>query len=188
MIKDFKAWSDTIFTDKPIVVLVNHKTAGSSEIVAAALQDYGRGMVVGSRTYGMGTIQTISYLNDLSGLTGKDNILGAVKLVVDEYYRANGTSFQKTGVTPDILLSDGKEENASGNKFNEEREENKPYALDSVMIERSEIGAVDLSPVVKQVKLQYLQNHKIQKGKNHKERALNKAIQVVIDWLDSKEV
>jgi carboxyl-terminal processing protease len=78
---------------KPLVVLVNEKSAGSSEIVAAAIQDYGIGLVMGQPTYGLGTIQNVD-----------QTPIGMLKFTQAEYFRASGHSFQWLGVTPDITL------------------------------------------------------------------------------------
>ncbi|MCL7929799.1 carboxy terminal-processing peptidase [Halomonas llamarensis] len=77
--------------DGPLTVLVNRLSASASEIFAGAIQDYGRGLVVGSPTFGKGTVQT---LNDLSH--------GEIKLTRAKFYRISGDSTQNRGVVPDI--------------------------------------------------------------------------------------
>ncbi|QEM82229.1 carboxy terminal-processing peptidase [Halomonas binhaiensis] len=77
--------------DGPLVVLVNRLSASASEIFAGAIQDYGRGLIVGSNTFGKGTVQT---LNDLS--------YGQIKLTRAKFYRISGESTQNRGVKPDI--------------------------------------------------------------------------------------
>ncbi|MGO2263903.1 carboxy terminal-processing peptidase [Halomonas sp.] len=77
--------------DGPLTVLVNRLSASASEIFAGAIQDYGRGLVVGSSTFGKGTVQT---LNDLSH--------GQIKLTRAKFYRITGKSTQNRGVEPDI--------------------------------------------------------------------------------------
>jgi len=79
--------------DKPLLILVNRYSASASEIVAAAIQDYQRGIVVGQRTFGKGTVQS---LEDISK--------GQIKVTESKYYRVDGTSTQNKGVTPDIVL------------------------------------------------------------------------------------
>ena len=85
----------------PLAVLVNRFTASASEIFAAAIQDYHRGIVVGTTTYGKGTVQSLFDLNRI--LPGNEDA-GQLKLTVDKFYRVNGASTQRKGVTPDIAL------------------------------------------------------------------------------------
>ncbi len=91
----------------PLVVLVNKFSASASEIVAAALQDYGRAVIVGgTHTHGKGTVQTIIDLNEnipLLHLRKYDDI-GALKVTIQKFYRVNGSSTQYKGVEPDIVL------------------------------------------------------------------------------------
>ncbi len=77
----------------PIVVLINGGSASASEIVAAALQDHRRAVIVGVRSFGKGSVQTILPLDQ-----------GAIKLTTSIYYTPNGRSLQQVGVDPDILL------------------------------------------------------------------------------------
>ncbi len=82
------------FESIPLVVLVNHRSASASEIVAGALQDHGRAIVFGTRTYGKGSIQTILPLGDGA----------ALKLTTAHYYTPSGRSIDKQGVTPDQIV------------------------------------------------------------------------------------
>ncbi|MBW2658249.1 MAG: carboxy terminal-processing peptidase [Deltaproteobacteria bacterium] len=98
---------ETIFYDGPLVVLVNKFSASASEIVAAALQDYGRAVVVGGdHTHGKGTVQTIIDLNEQIPLLQfkKYDDLGALKITIQKFYRVTGGSTQYKGVEPDIIL------------------------------------------------------------------------------------
>jgi carboxyl-terminal processing protease len=83
----------------PVVVLINHGTASAAEIVAAALQDDNRAIVVGTRSFGKGSVQTIIPLLD-----GKT----AVKLTTARYYTPKGTAIQAVGVTPDVVVDQAK--------------------------------------------------------------------------------
>jgi len=91
----------------PLVVLVNLFSASASEILAAALQDYGRAVIIGGKhTHGKGTVQTIIDMNDnipLLNLQRYDD-LGALKVTIQKFYRINGGSTQYRGVEPDIVL------------------------------------------------------------------------------------
>ena len=107
-------WKDndnTVLYDGPLTVMVNEFSASASEIFAAAIQDYKRGIVIGSTsTYGKGTVQRTIPLNperenELFGNENKDD-LGSIKLTLQKFYRVNGGSTQLKGVTPDIVLPD----------------------------------------------------------------------------------
>ena len=86
----------------PLVVLVDRHSASASEIFAAAIQDYGRGVVVGNRTFGKGTVQTLIDLGRF-GLGSRENA-GRLKLTIAKFYRVTGESTQRLGVSPDISL------------------------------------------------------------------------------------
>ncbi|NTU54171.1 MAG: carboxy terminal-processing peptidase [Chlorobiaceae bacterium] len=88
----------------PLVVLVNRYSASASEIFAAAIQDYGRGLVVGDRTFGKGTVQSIVSLQRPFSLLSNQVDLGQLKLTVAKFYRISGGSTQHIGVLPDIVL------------------------------------------------------------------------------------
>jgi len=90
----------------PLAVMVNELSASASEIFAAAIQDYKRGVIIGSSsTYGKGTVQRNIGLDPTSGLMAS-NDLGTVKLTLQKFYRINGGSTQLKGVLPDIVLPD----------------------------------------------------------------------------------
>ena len=78
---------------KPMAVLVNRYSASASEIVAGAIQDYQRGIVLGQRTFGKGTVQSLESISK-----------GQVKITESKYYRIDGSSTQNKGVLPDIEL------------------------------------------------------------------------------------
>lgn len=91
--------------DGPLVVLVNELSASASEILAAALQDYKRAIVIGSKqTYGKGTVQNIVDLNRF--VRGGDGNVGALKLTTQKFYRINGGSTQLEGVKSDVVVVD----------------------------------------------------------------------------------
>ena len=84
----------------PLAVLVNRFSASASEIFSAAIQDYGRGIILGEQTFGKGTVQNLIDLNRMWGKTG--NKLGQVKITIAKFYRISGGSTQHLGVVPDI--------------------------------------------------------------------------------------
>ncbi|RYF95979.1 MAG: tail-specific protease, partial [Chitinophagaceae bacterium] len=94
----------SILYDGPLVVLVNEYSASASEIFAAAIQDYKRGVIVGSaNTYGKGTVQR-AYSVPGKDPKAKDLDLGTLHLTIQKYYRVNGGATQIKGVSPDIVL------------------------------------------------------------------------------------
>ena len=109
--------------DGPMAVLISHQSASASEIFAGVIKDYKRGLIVGdSSTFGKGTVQSIVLLNEQIGRRGaRLPNLGALKLTIQQFYRANGESTQIKGVPPDVHipslldqldLSEGKMEHA----------------------------------------------------------------------------
>ncbi len=110
----------SVYWDGPLVVLVNKFSASASEIVAAALQDYGRAVIMGStHTHGKGTVQTILDMNENIPLLHmrKYDDLGAFKVMIQKFYRINGGSTQYKGVEPDIVLPDLYEHVKSGERY-----------------------------------------------------------------------
>lgn len=92
--------------DGPLVVMVNGYSASASEIFAAAIQDYKRGIVIGSKhTYGKGTVQNVIDLNDMVRGNSLGD-LGSLKTTIQKFYRINGGSTQREGVLSDIVLPD----------------------------------------------------------------------------------
>ena len=90
--------------DGPVIVLVDRFSASASEILAGALQDYHRAVIVGyGPTHGKGTVQTLA---DLDRATGGKIELGVLKITIQQFFRVSGSSTQREGVKPDILLPD----------------------------------------------------------------------------------
>ncbi len=88
--------------DGPVGVLINRGSASASEIFAAALQDYGRGIIIGEPSFGKGTVQTLVNLDRFG--QGDKARLGELKMTIAQFFRINGGTTQLRGVTPDIKL------------------------------------------------------------------------------------
>lgn len=125
--------------DGPLAIMVNQGSASASEIMAAALQDYGRAIIVGTPTYGKGTVQKIISLDNFLSVTDRltersssslltSDPIGSLKVTIQKFYRINGGSTQLKGVTPDIIFPDnyqflhlGERENISALAWDEIR-------------------------------------------------------------------
>jgi carboxyl-terminal processing protease len=140
----------------PIVVLVNVGSASASEIVAGALQDHKRATIIGNRTFGKGSVQSVVPLSEESGL----------KLTTALYYTPNGTSIQVTGVQPDVVVDD----TAQGNLFRLPREVDlKRHLVNSKVDETTEEEQPDLgmSPEFKMFEFGGDDDFQLQQALNH---------------------
>jgi carboxyl-terminal processing protease len=96
-----------VLYDGPLTVMVNEFSASASEIFAAAIQDYGRGVIIGSTsTYGKGTVQRSFGLDPESNFMSTNSELGSLKLTLQKFYRISGGSTQQKGVIPDVVVPD----------------------------------------------------------------------------------
>ncbi|MDH5429470.1 MAG: S41 family peptidase [Nitrospirota bacterium] len=108
---EYRASTTSKHYEYPMIVLINHGSASASEIVAAAMQDWGKAVVIGTTSFGKGSVQTILPLSDGSGL----------RLTTAKYYTPKGKSIHTIGVQPDIVIDPkaiqvAKQEAAGGNK------------------------------------------------------------------------
>ena len=130
----------SILYDGPLVVLTSRLSASASEILAAALQDYGRAVIVGdTSTFGKGTVQELVQLDPFFqqlGLTSTNLNAGTLRVTIRKFYRANGASTQLKGVTPDIVLP-------SLNNYAEVGESSLPNAMDWDTIDGTKFDAVN---------------------------------------------
>ncbi len=99
----------SVVYDGPLAVLVDRRSASASEIFAGAIQDYGRGVVVGEPTFGKGTVQSVAPLD-------REGKLGQLKITVAQFFRVNGESTQHRGVVPDVLFPTALESDAQGER------------------------------------------------------------------------
>ena len=128
------AWSG------PLAVLVNRASASASEIFAAAIQDYGRGVIIGEPTFGKGTVQNLLNMDDMA--RNEKPTYGDLKMTVQQFFRINGGSTQLRGVTPEISFP----LTAASDEFGESSYEN---ALPWTSITRADYKPVaDLKPLI----------------------------------------
>jgi carboxyl-terminal processing protease len=109
----------------PMVVLINGASASASEIVAGALQDHGRAIVVGTRSFGKGSVQTII------PLSGR----GALRITTDLYYTPSGRSIQAQGIEPDVAIVPPKEQQITGLQLSREADLRGAFKADSRIAE-----------------------------------------------------
>ncbi len=134
-----------VLYDGPLAVMVNEFSASASEIFAAAIQDYNRGVIIGSTsTYGKGTVQRNIGLDRALGVLDPNSDLGTVKLTLQKFYRINGGSTQLKGVSSDITIPDVYE-------FAKIREKNNPDALPWDMVKKADYSnwkySLNLDPI-----------------------------------------
>jgi len=113
-IRRYRAKNKDLTNGKPIVVLINGGSASASEIVAGALQDHRRAIIIGTQSFGKGSVQTIIPFQRSSA----DNISG-IRLTTARYYTPSGESIQGKGITPDIIVEQGEFESYDFKRYSE---------------------------------------------------------------------
>ncbi|MCX7874762.1 MAG: carboxy terminal-processing peptidase [Melioribacteraceae bacterium] len=130
----------SIFYDGPLAVIIDRFSASASEIFSAAIQDYGRGLIIGEKTYGKGTVQNLYDLGMM--IRNNERKAGQLKLTQAKFYRINGSSTQRKGVTPDIQFPSQYDEDEFG-------ESSRTSALPWDQINTTEFSKyMDLSKVI----------------------------------------
>lgn len=137
----------SVLYDGPLAVMVNEFSASASEIFAAAIQDYDRGVIIGSTsTYGKGTVQRNIGLDKTMGFLDPNSELGTIKLTLQKFYRINGGSTQLRGVASDVNIPDIFE-------YTKIREKDNPDALAWDEIQKADYNrwkyGLDLNPIRK---------------------------------------
>lgn len=151
--------SNDIVWDGPLVILVNELSASASEILAAAMQDYKRAVVIGSKqTYGKGTVQNLVDLNEMVRNSDMDD-LGALKITSQKFYRVNGGSTQLEGVKSDVVMPDRYSYIDVG-----EKDYNNPMPYDKISPAKFNVwkNPIDVETIVAQSKERIEKNESLQ--------------------------
>jgi len=123
-IRRYRAKSGDLIESKPLVVIINGGSASASEIVAGALQDHKRAIIIGTNSFGKGSVQTIIPFHKSSSL----DVIAGIRLTTARYYTPSGKSIQGKGIIPDIVVEQG---NFESNEFKRFSESDLKDSLDS---------------------------------------------------------
>ena len=155
-INEYKAKKGDLIFGKPLLVIVNGGSASASEIVAGALQDNNRAIILGTKTFGKGSVQTLFPL-EKNNLFSPNDLYGAVKLTTAEYFTPSGKSIQARGIQPDIIISQSIENKSYDsitvgetklNKYIKNDDENMESGS-SAFIPAEEINDIQLNEAIK---------------------------------------
>ena len=111
----YQAKSGDLIDAKPLIVIINGGSASASEIVAGALQDHKRAIIIGTKSFGKGSVQTI-----IPFKKSNDKMAG-IRLTTARYYTPSGESIQGKGIDPDIIVEQGSFESAEYKRYSESR-------------------------------------------------------------------
>ena len=136
-IRRYRAKSGDLLQSKPLVVIINGGSASASEIVAGALQDHKRAIIIGTQSFGKGSVQTIIPFRKSSSL----DIVAGIRLTTARYYTPSGKSIQGKGIVPDIIVEQG---NFESNEYKRLSEADLKDSLDNE--NKEEIINKDLTP------------------------------------------
>jgi carboxyl-terminal processing protease len=161
--EEYRANGETPVTDLPMIILVNAGSASASEIVSGALQDWGRAVILGTTTFGKGSVQTIIALSDGSGL----------RLTTAKYYTPKDRSIHGVGIVPDIVVNSKDEQ---GHRVIREQD-----------LLRQQAGTEEVNPPagatpVPDTEKQEAKPDSTESGKNEVDQQLEKAVELLKSW------